>query len=241
MADEEKVQPEAEEAKAEAKKSEPPPPRFKITNVVRRVNSRVRRAVAPGRRRFKQFVCGKRLLRKQSILVTPEEVKRYEEQLYEQVREGAIKITAPDGAVLSADHLGNLIARKGMEVRVVNEAKVPVYSEKPGVMEEEIEAKVPVYSEKPGVMEEEIEEKMIEDEEPEVELPINVPLVTPDDLTELPGVGPSRAHKLKSSGITTFKQIAEMSPADLSKLLGSPMTEDQAAAICDEAFEMEEG
>jgi predicted flap endonuclease-1-like 5' DNA nuclease len=232
MADEEKVQPEAEEAKAETKKSEPPPPRFKITNVVRRVNSRVRRVVAPGRRRFKQFVCGKRLLRKQSILVTPEEMERYKERLYEQVREGAIEITAPDGTVLTSDHLGNLLARKGMEVTVVEEAKVRVYSEKPGAVKEEAE-----------------EAEVEETKETEVETPPPPPPpadeppapTEPDDLTELPNVGAGRARKLEAAGITTFKQVAEMAPGALAKVLGSPVTEDQAAAISDAASEKEEG
>jgi predicted flap endonuclease-1-like 5' DNA nuclease len=235
MADEEKVQPEAEEAKAEAKKSEPPPPRFKITNVVRRVNTRVRRAVAPGRRRFKQFVCGRRLLRKQSILVTPEEMEKHKDRLYEQVREGAIEITAPDGSVLSADTLGRLVARKGMEVHVVEEAKVPVFSEKPGPAKEGEEPK----AEKKA---EESSPPPVEEPEPEPEPAPEPPAPTEsDDLTELPGVGAGRARKLESAGITTFKQIAEMAPESLAKVLGSPVTEDQAAAICDAASEKEEG
>lgn len=231
MADEEKVQPEAEEAKAEAKKSEPPPPRFKITNVVRRVNSRVRRVLAPGKRRFKQYVCGKRLLRKQSMWVTPEEMEAYKERLYEQVREGAIEITAPDGTVLSVDTLGNLVARKGMEVKVVDKVELPKRPEK----------KEATKDEEPEV--EETEEPEAEEPPPPPEEPAPEPPAPtePDDLTELPNVGAGRARKLEAAGVTTFKQVAEMSPSDLAKMLGAPVTEDQAAAISDAASVKEEG
>jgi predicted flap endonuclease-1-like 5' DNA nuclease len=222
MADEEKVQAE----KAETKKPEPPPPLFKITNIVRRQRSRVRRVVAPGKRRFKQYVCGRRLLRNQSISVSPEEMEKYKDRLYEQVREGAIEITAPDGSRLYADHLGNLVARKGMEVHVVDEAKVPAYSKKPGVVvEPDGEEEAPVEETKPDLP---------PPPEPEPE-----PEPEADDLTELPGVGAGRAKKLEAAGITTFKQIAEMAPEQLSSLLG--LTEDAATDICDAASEMEEG
>lgn len=234
MADEEKVQPEAEEAKAESKKSEPPPPHFKITNVVRRVNSRVRRVVAPGRRRFKQFVCGRRLLRKQSILVTPEEMEEHKERLYEQVREGAIEITAPDGTLLSVDKSGNLTSRKGMELHVVDESAAPRFK---GKAEKVEEPKVEEPEEAPEIEEPEEEEPTTEPE-PAPEPPAST---ESDDLTELPGVGAGRARKLESAGITTFKQIAEMAPESLAKVLGSPVTEDQATAICDAASEKEEG
>jgi predicted flap endonuclease-1-like 5' DNA nuclease len=208
----------ADEAKAETKKSEPPP-RFKITNVVRRVNTRVRRVVAPGKRRFKQYVCGRRLLRNQSTWVTPEEMEAYKERLYEQVREGAIEITAPDGTVLSVDTLGNLVARKGMDVKVVDKVDLPTRPAKKEAPEVEV-----------------TEEPPPEEPAPEPPAPTE-----PDDLTELPNVGAGRARKLEASGITTFKQIAEMEPSALVKVLGSPVTEDQAAAICDAASEKEEG
>jgi predicted flap endonuclease-1-like 5' DNA nuclease len=230
MAEEEKVQPEAE-----TKKPEPPPPRFKITNVVRRVGSRLRRYAAPGRRRFKQFVCGKRLLRKQSVLVTPEEMEKHQERLYEQVREGAIEITAPDGSVLSADVRGNLISRKGMEVTVVDEAKVTIFLEQPGRLEKLAKGGEPK-AETPEVTVEEAEPPHpppATPPDPAKEMTSQPPSDTPkpDDLTGLQGVGPGRARKLVEAGITTFKQIAETSPAELARLLGSPATVPMAAAI----------
>ena len=187
MADEVKVQPEADKPEAESKKSEPAPPRFKITNVVRRVNNRVRRAMAPGRRRFKQFVCGKRLLRKQSIWVSPEEMEKHQAQLLEQVREGAIEITTPDGVVLSADIHGRIVGRRGMEIFLAEDLEKP--------------ASTPL---------KEVETKPERKMEPKVEAPAPTPPPPPaqvepvqeetpasskvDNLTELPGVGAGRAR-----------------------------------------------
>lgn len=227
MADENTAKPEAAEAPVKAKKKKLLPTRYKITNVVRRVNTRVRRVVAPGRRRFKQFVCGKRLLRKQSILVTAEEMEKHKAQLFEQVREGAIQITAPDGSVLCVDTLGNLMSRKGMKLELVDQVHVAKAAPESKPMETEKEdAPEETKDETP---EEEVEETEKEDA-----------LVPSDDLTDLPGVGPGRAKKLDASGISSFKQLAEMSPGDLVKIVGSPLTEDQAATICDAASDKEE-
>jgi predicted flap endonuclease-1-like 5' DNA nuclease len=223
MADETKVEPQAEEAKAATGEKKPSPPLYKITNVVRRVNTRTRRAAAPGRRRFKQYVCGRRLLRKQTMTVSGREMELYRDQLMEQVKAGAITITAPDGTVISADVHGNIVSRKGLEVSVAT----PPKKEAPK-KEEETEQK-----EEERVKKEEEPLKKVDTVEEESED------VVADDLTQLPGVGPGRAKKLTASGVVTFKQIAEMSPGDLVKIVGSPLTEDQAADICDAASDME--
>jgi predicted flap endonuclease-1-like 5' DNA nuclease len=226
MADEEKVG--SEEGKEMAKAS---PRLFKVTNVVRRVNSRVRRALAPGRRRFKQYVCGKRLLRKQSILISEEEMIQHEKRLYEQVKEGAIEITTPEGVVISADALGNIVGRKGMKVEVMEGAPPPP----PPPADTAVEPPKPE------------EPKADPPEEPPADTAVEPPaeteeetVIEPDDLTELPGVGPGRVKKLTAAGIITFKQLAQMAPQDLVKVLGSPVTEDQAADICDAASEKDE-
>ena len=195
------------------------PKMYRITNVVWRKNSRLRRYAAPSRNRFKQFVCGRRLLRKQSVLISEKEMRDNEEAIYEKVREGAITVTTPDGSVISSDANGNLISKKGMELTPVTASK-------------QLEVPSPVKEKTPVV-----EEKA----------PVKEPELTPetttksDDLTSLNGVGPGRAKKLAAAGITTFKKLAEMTPSNLVKLLGTPMTEDQATSICDEASEREEG
>lgn len=190
------------------------PPRFKVTNVVRRVNTRVRRVAAPGKRRFKQYVCGRRLLRKQSIWISEAELKAHEAQLYAMVREGAIEITSPDGAVLGVDVCGNLVTRMGMTVQPLGDSNVP----KPKV-EKPVEAPAP----------------------PPPPPPPPSPPEAPkaDALTELPGVGAGRVRKLEAAGISTFKQLAEKTPAELVKILGTPLTEDQAAEICAAAAKKE--
>jgi predicted flap endonuclease-1-like 5' DNA nuclease len=210
----------ADEAKKES------PIRFRVTNVVRRVNSKVRRIVAPGRRHFKQFVCGKRLLRKQSIWISPEEMEKYKAQLYEQVREGAIEIMAPDGSILSVDVRGNLTTRKGMTVTIISTEALGLSKSAPApkpiakVVEEPKHVEVAVSLPAP----------------PAPTTPVSVKV---NDLTELPGVGAGRAKKLEVAGITTFKQIAEMSPGELVKILGPTVTEDQATDICNVASEKE--
>lgn len=189
-------------------------PRYKITNVVRRVNTRIRRVAAPGRRRFKQYVCGKRLLRKQIMWITAAEMEQYKTQLLAQVREGAIEITTPEGAVLRAGIDGRIITQGPGAALIGKEPAAPPPPPPP--------------TEAPAVT-------------PQVEVPEHdqVPEPKADTLTELPGVGIGRARKLEAAGITTFKQIAEMAPGALLKILGPPMTEDQAADICNAASERE--
>lgn len=41
-------------------------------------------------------------------------------------------------------------------------------------------------------------------------------------LTEIEGIGPVYSGKLYDAGITTFRQLAEMTPADLNTLIGAP-------------------
>lgn len=194
------------------------PPRFKVTNVVRRVNTRVRRVLAPGKRRFKQYVCGKRLLRKQSMWISEAELKAHEAALHAMVREGAIEITAPDGSVLGVDTWGNLVSRQGKKVERVDGANTP---SAPAPAAEPPKAAPPP---------------------PSNPAPQPAPKASAADaLIELPGVGAGRARKLEAAGISTFKQLAAKSPAELVKILGTPLTEDQAAEICAAAASRKEG
>jgi len=189
-------------------------PRFIITNVVRRVETRLRRAAAPGRLRFKQYVCGKRLLRKQSISVTRAEMEEYKDQLEKLVRAGAIKILTPEGVTIGVDHIGNMTQRKGQEVRAEapkDGAPKKVETPEPP-KDEEVEADAPA----------------------EDVPPANVP-IEPDDLTEISNVGGGRAKKLVANGIDTFAKLSEMNPGKLAGLLN--VTEDMANEIIESAFE----
>jgi predicted flap endonuclease-1-like 5' DNA nuclease len=218
------LQPVVDPIKAESKKDERPQPTYKITNVVRRVQSRLRRAAAPGRGRFKQFVCGKRILRKQTLSVTEDQFKEYEHQLFEQIKAGVIQVVTPEGRLLFADVAGNILARKGMDVRMVAPTKGYKPPKKAEAKKEDDPAKV---SEPEPIPEPEPAPEPEPDPEPM------------DVLTELPGIGLGRARKLEEAGVKTFRQIAEMAPGKLVKLLGPTMTEDQAAEICDAASEKE--
>lgn len=210
----------AEEKKATEKAKPDRGPIFTVTNVVRRVHTRLRRSASPGRGRFKQIVCGRRLLRNQRMNITAAQLEEYKHLLYPQVKAGYIQITGPDGSVLQADVHGNLVARKGMEIVTVDGPKMDAEIKKAPPSEPEPEPK-PAPETAP---------------EPEPEVKLDVTEV--DDLTVLPGIGGGRAKKLEAAGITTLKQVAESTPANMSKVLG--ITEDQAIELCDAASEMEE-
>lgn len=42
----------------------------------------------------------------------------------------------------------------------------------------------------------------------------------PDDFQEIHGIGPAFAKRLHEAGIHTFEQLAQLTPADLEKILG---------------------
>lgn len=216
----------AEEKKA-AKKAKPDRgPTFIVTNVVRRVQTRLRRSASPGRGRFKQIVCGRRLLRNQKMPISAAQLEEYKHLLYPQVKAGFITITGPDGTVLQADIRGNLIARKGQDIVLVDGPdQGKKLSETPPPPEPKDEP-------------EEIEEPEDELEEPEPEPEPEVVEPKSDDLTVLDGIGPGRVKHLNAAGITTLNQVAESKPSEMSKILN--ITEDQAIEICDAASELEE-
>jgi hypothetical protein len=185
---------------------------FTIVNSVRRVETRIRRAAAPTRARFKQYVCGRRLLRKQSIKVSPEDMKKYEQQLREQLEAGAIRIFDPSGIeILPPGYQAP--GRPFIRATSSREMKAPTPEPKSAAPE-------PVSPPEP---------------EPEPETAVDQESPEADDLTSLQGVGAGRVSKLANSGITTFKRLAGMDPKVLAKLLGSPMTETQASALIEAA------
>ena len=179
---------------------------YEVKNVVRRVQTRLRRAAMPGRLRFRQQVAGRRLLRGQSMMLKPAVFEQYREQILAGVLAGALEVVDPDGVRYFVDPMGKLCkAKPGTAVQTLK----PKAVERP-------------------------EPKTVEQVEPKT-----TKHVEPDDLTQLPGIGAGRAKKLEAAGVTTYKQVAVMSPGDLVKIVGSPLTEDQASDICDAASEME--
>lgn len=176
---------------------------FVVKNMVRRVQTRLQRAASPGRIRFKQFIGGKRLLRNQKMLLTRAQFKTSSKEILAGIKCGALEVTDPAGWVFFVGTNGVIYQRKGTEVNLY--------------VEEQLECSVEANA-----------NNDILPSTPEV-VP---PAVKPNNLTELPGIGSGRARKLQASGITTFKQIADLSPTKLAKLLGGPTTEEQAAEIC---------
>lgn len=215
------------EEKETVKKAKPDrSPTFIVTNVVRRVQTRLRRAASSGRGRFKQYVCGRRLLRNQKMAISAALLEEYKHLLYPQVKNGYITIAGPDGTVLQADALGNLIARKGQNIVLVDgpdQGKKLSEAPPPKDVEPELEP--------------ELEDELEPEVEPEVETELDEPTAV-DDLTVLDGIGPGRARKLEKFGLATLLQVAEAAPSELAKLLN--MTEDAAAEICNAASEKEE-
>lgn len=178
---------------------------FTIKNVVRRVQTRLRRASAPRRLRFKQYIGGRRLLRNQVMRLSPEQFEAVRDEVIKGIECGALEMVDPDGVKHSADALGRVVHRKGMVAEAADVPKpTPAPPPPPPEPKKEEPKKAP-------------------------------PPPKADTLTELPGVGTGRAKKLEAAGIKTFSHIAEMAPGKLAKILGPPTTEDQAAEICDAA------
>lgn len=203
---------------------------FTIVNSVRRVETRIRRAASPTHARFKQYVCGRRLLRKQSIKVPREEVERYEKQLIGQLNSGAIRIFDPEGKeifppgyqapgrpVVHSTGIKTLKGAKG------SSKKPPAPETKKAEPEE--------------VPEPEAEPEKAEEPEAAAEPEPEVTADASDDLTTLPNIGGGRVKKLTEAGISRFEQLAKMPPAKLVKILGAPLTEAHAVAICRAASE----
>jgi large subunit ribosomal protein L21 len=60
-----------------------------------------------------------------------------------------------------------------------------------------------------------------------------------DDLTEIKGIGPVAAGQLNEQGITTFKQIAKLSDADIEKIdANMPFSSDQISDWREQAKEL---
>lgn len=192
---------------------------FVVKNMVRRVQTRLQRAASPRRLRFKQFIGGKRLLRNQKMLLTRAQFKTSSKEILAGIKCGALEVTDPAGWVFFVGTNGVIYQRKGTEVNLY--------------VEEQLECSVEANANNnilPSTPE--IVPPAVKHENKIASVPIPAKEAKPNNLTELPGIGSGRARKLQASGITTFKQIADLSPTKLAKLLGGPTTEEQAAEIC---------
>lgn len=85
---------------------------------------------------------------------------------------------------------------KPKETPIVEEKKAPEVVEEPI---ENIVETTPVEEEVPSIIQEEAPS-------------------TPDDLTQIKGLGPKMVESLTAEGITTFKQLADLTPEGIAKL-----------------------
>ena len=105
-----------------------------------------------------------------------------------------------------------------IEARAAAQIKPAVAKGAAGDYVEVDESDAPVVEQAP-VVEEPV--AAVEEQEPVAEEPAAVEESAPteaDKLTELNGIGPVIEGKLHAMGITTFKQIAELSPADVERI-----------------------
>jgi len=84
-------------------------------------------------------------------------------------------------------------------------------------------AEAPAVAEAPVVAELEAEAPVAAAQETVDEVPLEAPATeatSADKLTDINGIGPVIAGKLEAMGITTFKQIAELTPEDVERIDG---------------------
>lgn len=187
--------------------------RFIIKNVVRRVNTRTKRVAAPTRARFKQYVAGRRLLRKQSISITEEEFAKEETSILARVKAGILEVITPGGGVINAlTDFSQEAPPKA--VKVVEEVKA--------------EEKVEAGWQEPVIPQDELEE--VTKEAPAEE-------AKSDDLTALPHIGPGRANKLISEGITSYETVVDAGADILMEILGGTFSKEMAEAAVQKAKE----
>lgn len=199
-----------------------PPVSYEIKNVVRRQQSRLRRAATPGRQRFKQFVAGRRLLRNQKTFLNPSEMDMHGEAVLEGVRRGVFEMVDLEGWKYAADIYGSVWKTKGTVRKLVSGKRksIPV--------REEIEVRNSIDVKKSDSAPQQPSQKVeaVEDN-----------TSVKDDLTELQGIGPGRARKLESKGITSFVKLAGMNSGELAVMLGANVTVDQASELISAAKE----
>jgi len=172
------------------------------------------RVTAPTRQRFKQYVCGARLLRGQSVKVSYSQIETELASTNEKIKNGAIILIDEKGMSVSSNYKNVFVVREGMKVIECDDWREFVSS---GREQKPEEQKV---EEEDDVKEDDVEE---------------------DDLTVLAGIGSGREKKLKANGIKTFVKLASMEPAILARLVGAPMTTDGAKEIISAAARRVEG
>jgi len=105
---------------------------YYVINAVRSVHTRLARAQAPERHRFKQFILGGsvRLIRNRPVAINEEQFIAFKDELKAKVDSGAILVRegSPEGPIVNM----------GAKEKPIEEAKAPI-EEKAEVLEEDSE------------------------------------------------------------------------------------------------------
>lgn len=181
-------------------------PTYLIENVVRKQGTRLHRARATTRHRFKQYVAGQRLIRGKKLPLSEEAFRGAEGQIIELLQAGIVAVHTPDNIRITTLPDGRYVLTKmpNMGNKILEPGELPSCF-KGGTAK----AEVPKKAAPPPKVEAAKEER-----------PDATGKTEPDDLTELPNIGGGRARKLTAAGITTFGQIASMSTGALAETLG---------------------
>jgi len=183
-------------------------PSYLIENVVRKQGTRLHRARATTRHRFKQYIGGRRLIRSKKLPLTEEEFRKAEDQIIGMLQAGIVAVHTPDNIRITTLPDGRYVLTKmpNLGHKILEPGELPSCF---GRLDSTV--KGPEKTPQPP------DESKVESKE---ERPEPTAKTEPDDLTVLPNIGGGRARKLTSKGITSFAQIASMSAGDLSETLG---------------------
>jgi hypothetical protein len=192
-------------------------PTYLIENVVRKQGTRLHRARATTRHRFKQYIAGQRLIRSKKLPLSEEAFQKEEAKIVELLQAGIVAVHTPDNIRITTLPDGRYVLTKmpNRGTKILDHGELPSCF-KGGTAKAEVPKKAP-----PKV-------EATKEERPEA-----TGKTEPDDLTELPNIGGGRARKLTASGITSFAQIASMDPDQLASTLG--VDEGMAAEVIEAA------
>jgi predicted flap endonuclease-1-like 5' DNA nuclease len=188
--------------------------RYTVKNIVRSVTTRTLRKQGPTRPRFKQFVAGRRLLRKQSVVLSAQEFEENYKSIMDRVAMGILEVRDAAG-----DIVFGLKNTAPPAPKTVEEPKATETVEAP---------KVDAGWQEPVIPEEELKEAKQAVEAGEAK---------PDELTALPHIGAGRANKLIGEGITDFNAVIDAGEDILMEILGGTFSRDMAEAVVQKAKE----
>jgi hypothetical protein len=192
---------------------------FYVVNTVRRVGTRMHRAMSGRRHRWQLWIAGQRLLRNKKLPLSEEKFRAEETKIHEMLMAGQIAVITPDNVKVTTTPAGQYILTK----MGTGATKMLAAGEKPSCfggaateVKKEAPKKAPVKEPEPTEPEpEEAEEQ---------------------DLTALPNVGAGRARKLEASGVTSYAQVVEKGVAGMMELLN--VTEEVAEEIVSAATDL---